>query len=298
MYVSSSSMAPYVEGRRDPPVIMDFLDVDSDKWTQYARRSRGPLRWLYGREGARLRAVRGQRGDLGGAAASLTTRAEAELLRSFAPWARTAVIPNGIDLDEFAPVGGARPGTGHGVHRRHGLPAQRRCRHALLRGHSAVDPPGGAGGQLPHRRIEPVAGRRRLGRLPGRDRDRRRPRCSTLLCAGGGGGGAPPDRARRPEQGPPGDGHGRAGGCQQSRRPGPRGAPRGGPGDRGRSPAVRGAHGGAAAGSRGAAPPRPARPRLRGGPSRSWERGLGQLDQVIEAVRAEALGTADVGLAP
>jgi polysaccharide biosynthesis protein PslH len=103
IYVSSSSMAPYVEGRSDLPVIMDFVDVDSDKWAQYSRRSRGPARWLYRREADWLRRYEA-RVATWATCCLLTTRAEEELLRSFAPWARTAVIANGIDLDEFAPA--------------------------------------------------------------------------------------------------------------------------------------------------------------------------------------------------
>jgi glycosyltransferase involved in cell wall biosynthesis len=35
----------------------------------------------------------------------LATPAEEALLKSFAPWANTAVVPNGVDLDYFAPNG-------------------------------------------------------------------------------------------------------------------------------------------------------------------------------------------------
>jgi sugar transferase (PEP-CTERM/EpsH1 system associated) len=51
----SSPMSQYVkdsdfDGRR----IMDFVDVDSDKWRQYARSKRWPMRWIYAREADRL----------------------------------------------------------------------------------------------------------------------------------------------------------------------------------------------------------------------------------------------------
>jgi sugar transferase (PEP-CTERM/EpsH1 system associated) len=108
VYVSSSSMAPYVEGRPDLRVIMDFVDVDSDKWAQYALSSRGPARWLYRLESAWLRRYEARVASWA-ACCLLATRTEEELLRSFAPWARTAVIANGIDLDEFAALGTAAP---------------------------------------------------------------------------------------------------------------------------------------------------------------------------------------------
>ncbi len=54
--VYSSPMAQYVLGpeHADLNRIMDFVDVDSDKWRQYADRRRGLGRWVYGRESERL----------------------------------------------------------------------------------------------------------------------------------------------------------------------------------------------------------------------------------------------------
>lgn len=58
VFVYSSAMAQYAAGsdwsgaRR----VIDFVDVDADKWRQYAQGMCGPLRWLYGREAQRLAA--------------------------------------------------------------------------------------------------------------------------------------------------------------------------------------------------------------------------------------------------
>jgi sugar transferase (PEP-CTERM/EpsH1 system associated) len=101
IYVSSSPMAEYVRGA-GLPVIMDFVDVDSDKWTQYATAQRAPRSWAYRLEGRRLQAFEGE-AVRWGHRCILATAAEEALLRSFAPWARTAVIPNGVDLDGYAP---------------------------------------------------------------------------------------------------------------------------------------------------------------------------------------------------
>jgi len=107
IYVSSTPMAQYARGLR-VPVVMDFVDVDSDKWTQYAKHSRPPMSWLYRTEGRRLQAY--EAGIARWARLCLlATSAEESLLRSFAPWARTAVIPNGIDLAYYTPVS-ADPG--------------------------------------------------------------------------------------------------------------------------------------------------------------------------------------------
>jgi sugar transferase (PEP-CTERM/EpsH1 system associated) len=101
IYVSSSPMADYVRGA-GLPVVMDFVDVDSDKWTQYAGAQRAPRSWAYRLEGRRLRAFEAE-AVRWGHRCILATAAEETLLRSFAPWARTAVIPNGVDLDGYAP---------------------------------------------------------------------------------------------------------------------------------------------------------------------------------------------------
>lgn len=102
IYASSTPMAQYARPL-GLPVVMDFVDVDSDKWAQYGRYSRRPLRWLYETEGRRLQGVEA---DIARWAERcvLATRAEETLLKSFAPWARTEVIPNGIDLEYFRPA--------------------------------------------------------------------------------------------------------------------------------------------------------------------------------------------------
>jgi len=52
--VFSSSMVQYVEHVRGLPVLIDFVDVDSAKWTQYADQHAWPMSWLYRREGKQL----------------------------------------------------------------------------------------------------------------------------------------------------------------------------------------------------------------------------------------------------
>ena len=50
----SGQMAQYLPADFDGPVLMDFVDVDSAKWSEYAPRHRWPLSWVYRREGRRL----------------------------------------------------------------------------------------------------------------------------------------------------------------------------------------------------------------------------------------------------
>ncbi|WP_158769082.1 TIGR03087 family PEP-CTERM/XrtA system glycosyltransferase [Paraglaciecola sp. L1A13] len=54
---SASSMAEYIfqsdilkSEVKKPLLIMDFMDVDSDKWAQYKRSSHFPMSWIYNRE--------------------------------------------------------------------------------------------------------------------------------------------------------------------------------------------------------------------------------------------------------
>ncbi|HET7664090.1 MAG TPA: TIGR03087 family PEP-CTERM/XrtA system glycosyltransferase [Rhodanobacteraceae bacterium] len=50
----SSGVAPLVMHHVGLPRVMDFVDADSDKWQQYARARRSPLRMLYKREAHHL----------------------------------------------------------------------------------------------------------------------------------------------------------------------------------------------------------------------------------------------------
>lgn len=52
--VFSSAMAQFVIHTQGVVRIMDFVDIDSDKWTQYAPTKAWPLSWIYAREGRKL----------------------------------------------------------------------------------------------------------------------------------------------------------------------------------------------------------------------------------------------------
>ena len=104
--IFSSAMAQYVGSAPDVPLLIDFVDVDSAKWTQYAPAHRWPMSWLYRREGRRLldfersvatQAVRG----------FFVTENETEMFRRLAPESasRVEAMCNGVDADYFAPCG-------------------------------------------------------------------------------------------------------------------------------------------------------------------------------------------------
>jgi sugar transferase (PEP-CTERM/EpsH1 system associated) len=56
IFIYSSSMAQYVEGEAYSAYhrVIDFVDVDSDKWQQYAMGKKGLSRWVYLREWRKL----------------------------------------------------------------------------------------------------------------------------------------------------------------------------------------------------------------------------------------------------
>ncbi|HLN27759.1 MAG TPA: TIGR03087 family PEP-CTERM/XrtA system glycosyltransferase [Gemmataceae bacterium] len=102
---SASSMVPYLqlpEVRRIPAVI-DIVDVDSQKWFDYAGITRGPRAWLYKTEGQRLRTL--ERGLTNWArAVTLVTEAEAAIYRQVCPCGPIHAVTNGVDLDYFRPA--------------------------------------------------------------------------------------------------------------------------------------------------------------------------------------------------
>ncbi|ENO88194.1 MULTISPECIES: TIGR03087 family PEP-CTERM/XrtA system glycosyltransferase [Thauera] len=107
----SGPMAQYLDVPGLSRRVVDFCDVDSAKWTQYAADRRWPMSWLYRREGERL--LDFERRAAAGVEASLfVTEAEAEVFRRAAPEVgdRVGVMQNGVDAEYFAPANaGASP---------------------------------------------------------------------------------------------------------------------------------------------------------------------------------------------
>jgi sugar transferase (PEP-CTERM/EpsH1 system associated) len=115
VFVYCSSVAPYVEGIEGTVKVIDFVDMDSQKWLVYAKAHRFPLSLGYWLEGTKLRreeACIANAFDL----SMCVTPGELATLRSFgvnsatgvrsAAGVRSAIgwFPNGVDLDYFAPT--------------------------------------------------------------------------------------------------------------------------------------------------------------------------------------------------
>jgi len=108
--VFSTSMAPYVAHYRGCPKVLDMVDVDSDKWAQYARRTSFPWSSIYALEAKRLRRYEAElvgRFDR----VVLVTPQEVELLKRTLPQADCSVVPMGVDLDYFSLPAGREPGS-------------------------------------------------------------------------------------------------------------------------------------------------------------------------------------------
>lgn len=100
----SSAMAQFADQFSGVRRVMDFVDVDSDKWAQYAVSKRWPMSWVYRRESETLlsyeRSV-AERWD----ASVLVSNDEADLFRRLVPRAaaRVSGISNGVDSEYFSP---------------------------------------------------------------------------------------------------------------------------------------------------------------------------------------------------
>ncbi|MEQ1656018.1 MAG: TIGR03087 family PEP-CTERM/XrtA system glycosyltransferase [Nitrospira sp.] len=102
VFVFSSSMAEYVLPHSDIPRVMDFVDVDSDKWRMYAERHGVFTRWLYKLEACRL-AKYEARVAAAFDVSVLISSMEAELFKQAVLDCPIVVLPNGVDLDYFRP---------------------------------------------------------------------------------------------------------------------------------------------------------------------------------------------------
>jgi sugar transferase (PEP-CTERM/EpsH1 system associated) len=100
--VFSSAMAQYAEPYDAAPRFIDFVDVDSDKWRQYARNKAWPACWVYRREADYLLkydrriAAKFDR-------ALFVSEHEAELFAQLAPETADRLMPleNGVDTAYF-----------------------------------------------------------------------------------------------------------------------------------------------------------------------------------------------------
>ncbi|GAM11821.1 putative 44.6 kDa protein in cps region [Geobacter sp. OR-1] len=105
IFVHCSSVAQYVEDVKGIPKILDFGDMDSQKWLEYAQHKPFPFSLGYWLEGTKLEAAEktlARKFDI----CTATTRAEWETLTSYNSALDTNWFPNGVDANYFKPDGG------------------------------------------------------------------------------------------------------------------------------------------------------------------------------------------------
>ncbi|MFA5700472.1 MAG: TIGR03087 family PEP-CTERM/XrtA system glycosyltransferase [Desulfuromonas sp.] len=106
-----SSMADYVFRSRHWPqrfaqitLLDDLIDVDSEKWLQYAEKKSGFMRWLYRREARLVRALE-QRIVSEFERVFLVSEEEKKVLGEYMPVDKVEALSNGVDLDYFSLTG-------------------------------------------------------------------------------------------------------------------------------------------------------------------------------------------------
>jgi polysaccharide biosynthesis protein PslH len=103
IFVHCSSVAHYVAHVQGIPKILDFGDMDSQKWLEYAQHKAFPLSLGYWWEGTRLRAEEkrlARHFDF----CTAITRAERQTMIDYGVQTPTDWFPNGVDNSFFAPI--------------------------------------------------------------------------------------------------------------------------------------------------------------------------------------------------
>jgi sugar transferase (PEP-CTERM/EpsH1 system associated) len=97
-----SSMGQYLDAGQlsQCGCVVDLIDVDSEKWFEYADNSWGPVRWLYRLEGRRVRQLERELAKRV-KVITVVSDSEAALLQQFCPDADVQVVTNGVNVDYF-----------------------------------------------------------------------------------------------------------------------------------------------------------------------------------------------------
>jgi polysaccharide biosynthesis protein PslH len=104
VFVYSSAVADYAMHATTPMRVLDFVDVDSAKWTAYAAEARMPMRAVWAREGRTLLAFE-RRAAAAYDYSLFVSEHEWQHFLALAPEAadRTGWVSNGVDLEYFSP---------------------------------------------------------------------------------------------------------------------------------------------------------------------------------------------------
>ena len=114
IFVFSGQMAQYIPAKLLPRTVVDFCDVDSHKWDNYADRLPFYLAWIYRLEARRLLAFETSV-SLKAQASIFITPAELELFRRLGGGGRLVRLGNGVDTEYFHPREGGAGAGGSGA---------------------------------------------------------------------------------------------------------------------------------------------------------------------------------------
>jgi len=86
------------------PLIVDLVDVDSQKWAALSQSSPWPKRWIYEREAQHLADFERRLARRASATLVINER-ERDALRNLAPSSGIEIMPNGVDVQPLVPTG-------------------------------------------------------------------------------------------------------------------------------------------------------------------------------------------------
>lgn len=108
MLFSASSLGYYVLNSSNnidaaPYLVMDFMDVDSSKWQQYAQAASIPMKWVYSRESKKIRHLESQINREFLQTFLIAEEEVALFRRTVSDSKPVKVLGNGLDFDAFYP---------------------------------------------------------------------------------------------------------------------------------------------------------------------------------------------------
>ena len=86
-----------------PIHVLDLVDVDSRKWASYARKAKGPMKWVYAQEAQRLSRIESGLEDHFDRVSVISSPEAKTYRKHLRDHPGLAVVENGVDLDYFAP---------------------------------------------------------------------------------------------------------------------------------------------------------------------------------------------------
>lgn len=90
------------------PLVLDMIDVDSEKWRALGHTTAPPVRWIYAREARCLQTFEAYSAQMARAVLVVNERERSAMLR-VAPSANVHTVPNGVDIESFQPAGAPSP---------------------------------------------------------------------------------------------------------------------------------------------------------------------------------------------